>query len=176
MTPVSHQTVRLSRGKHASPDEGVCVMELASMLANEPFSDRPRSVCPVIGGFLRTYNDWVDHRRRQDLYRYAAAVVGTKSSKQVERQRIELCLEYSRRFTHAPRLRLRVLSAIGAERAGVYAARAVRRSLDPDGMHAEALELIDRLIAVGAEERERAPQVVPAPDDLPTSATQAASR
>jgi hypothetical protein len=150
MTPVSHQTVKLSRGKHASPDEGVCVMELASMLAHEPFSDRPRAVCPVIGGFLRTYNDWVDHRRRQDLYAYAAAVVGTRSSKQVERSRIEACLEYSRRSSRTPRLRMRFLPAVGAERAGVYAARAVRHSLDPDRMHREAIELIDRLIAIGA--------------------------
>ena len=68
---VSHQTVRLRRGKHASPEKGVCVMELASMLAGEPFSDRPQAVCPVIGAYLRSYNDVVDDERRQDLYRYA---------------------------------------------------------------------------------------------------------
>ena len=33
----SHQTVRLARGKHSSPRDGVCVMELASMLAGEQF-------------------------------------------------------------------------------------------------------------------------------------------
>ena len=49
----SHQTVRLGRGKHASPTDGVCVMELSSMLAGERFSDRPRSVCPVIASLLR---------------------------------------------------------------------------------------------------------------------------
>ena len=27
------------------------------MLAGEPFSDHPESVCPVIGSFLRAYND-----------------------------------------------------------------------------------------------------------------------
>ena len=53
---VSHQTVRLSAGRHSSPAEGVCVMELASMLAHEPFSDQQRSVCPVIAAFLRAYN------------------------------------------------------------------------------------------------------------------------
>ena len=74
----SHQTVRLVRGKHRSPQEGVCVMELASMLAGERFSDRPRSVCPAIAAFLRAYNDTVDDRRRADLYGCAAAVVGTR--------------------------------------------------------------------------------------------------
>jgi len=76
MTPVTHQTVKLSKGRHDSPDEGACVMELASMLAGEPFSDHPASVCPVIGSCLRAYNDWIDDDRRQDLYRYAAKVVG----------------------------------------------------------------------------------------------------
>ncbi len=54
---VSHQTVQLARGHHDSPQTGACVMELASMLAGEPFSDRPRSTSPVISAFLRTYND-----------------------------------------------------------------------------------------------------------------------
>src|ERR1044072_7923842 len=68
MTHASHQTVRLSQGKHRDPDHGACVMELSSMLAGEPFSDRPRCVDPVIAAFLRTYNDGLDDRRRQDLY------------------------------------------------------------------------------------------------------------
>jgi hypothetical protein len=32
-------------------------MELASMLADEPFSDRSATVSPVVGALLRTYND-----------------------------------------------------------------------------------------------------------------------
>ena len=39
MTVVRHQTIKLSRGWHDSPDEGACVMELASMPAGEEFSD-----------------------------------------------------------------------------------------------------------------------------------------
>ena len=60
----SHQTVRLARGKHADPDAGVCVMELASMLADEPFTDHPQCVCPVIASFLRSYNDVASDRGR----------------------------------------------------------------------------------------------------------------
>ena len=55
MPLVSYQTIKLSTGKHSSPEAGACVMELASMLAGEPFSDHPESVCPVIGSFLRAY-------------------------------------------------------------------------------------------------------------------------
>ena len=38
MSQATHQTVRLSQGKHRDPDHGACVVELSSMLADEPFS------------------------------------------------------------------------------------------------------------------------------------------
>lgn len=84
MAVVSHQTIRLSKGRHSSPESGACVMELASMLAGEQFTDHPRSVSRVIGAFLRCYNDMLDDTRRQDLYAYAAKVVGSASSPAVE--------------------------------------------------------------------------------------------
>src|SRR3954470_22096933 len=101
---VSHQTVRLRRGKHASPEKGVCVMELASMLAGEPFSDRPQAVCPVVGAYLRSYHEVVGADRRsyndvdaddgrQDLYAYAAEAIGTSGSAELRRARAERCLE-----------------------------------------------------------------------------------
>ena len=89
MAQVSYQTITLSKGKHDSPQDGACVMELASMLAGEPFSDHPRSVCPVIGSFLRAYNDQIDDGRRQDLYGYAAKVVGSRASQDVQHARAE---------------------------------------------------------------------------------------
>jgi hypothetical protein len=66
-------------------------MELASMLAGERFTDHPRSVCRVIASFLRGYNDAVDDKRRQDLYRCAAQVVGTRDSWATARARISRC-------------------------------------------------------------------------------------
>lgn len=78
MPTMSHQTVRIGKGRHESPDGGeVCVMELASMLAGEPFSDRPTTVSPVLAAFLRGYNDALDDDRRQLLLPWAAACVGT---------------------------------------------------------------------------------------------------
>ena len=65
----SHQTVRLARGRHDSPSHGVCVMELASMLAGERFTDSPRSVCPVVAAFMRTYNDAIAGRVARELSR-----------------------------------------------------------------------------------------------------------
>jgi hypothetical protein len=87
----SHQTVILGRGRHSDPSKGACVMELASMLAGERFSDHPRAVCPVIGRYLRALNDGLDDERRQDLYALAAAVVGTASSRRERTRRRAQC-------------------------------------------------------------------------------------
>lgn len=155
VSTASHQTARLTRGSHRSPDDGVCVMELASMLAGEDFGDHPDSVCPVIGGFLRTYNDSVDDDRRQDLYRYAAEVVGTRSSRQVRLARARLC----RRLTAAGRRSWPLLSGrFSSERA---ATRAALTAADPTAGpgHAAALAFVDELIAVGAEERRDEPSL-----------------
>jgi hypothetical protein len=92
MSDVSFQTVRLAEGKHRTPDHGACVVELSSMIAGEPFSDRPQCVCRVIGALLRPYNDKAGDRR-QDLYPYAAAIVGTRGSTRLERRRLKRCLE-----------------------------------------------------------------------------------
>jgi hypothetical protein len=46
--PATHQTIRLSAGRHRSSGDGACVIELASMLADEPYGDHPASVCAVI--------------------------------------------------------------------------------------------------------------------------------
>jgi hypothetical protein len=90
MSPATFQTARLSRGKHLSPYHGACVMELASMLAGEPFTDHPRSVSPVIASYLRSVNDLAGVRRRQLLYPYAAAAVGTRHDG-LEVARFERC-------------------------------------------------------------------------------------
>src|SRR5437764_8209329 len=91
----SHQTVRLSAGRHRSASAGACVMELASMLAHEPFSDRPESASPVIAALLRTYNDGLSDERRQDLYPLASLIVGTARSRRVEQERASRCLQFA---------------------------------------------------------------------------------
>ncbi len=156
MSTPSHQTVKLSKGKHSSPENGACVMELASMLAGEPFSDHPQSVCPVIGSFLRAYNDSVDDAKRQDLYAYAAKVVGTRASAQVQRARAERLAEWcdQLRATHWTRALLpSALRAIALRRqppveaVGTHAVRAIRRHTNQS--HAEVLALIDELLEIG---------------------------
>ena len=156
VAPASHQTIRLSKGKHAAPSEGACVMELASMLAGEPFSDRPASVCPVIAGFMRAYNDRIDDERRQDLYCYAAEVVGSRGAPEVEHARERRCLEWADAMRRQRPRPLRWIGRSGAgsvdrrlglDAAGTYAARSIRRH--GDRTHAAALALMDELIAMG---------------------------
>ena len=65
------------------------------MLAGEPFSDHPSCVCPVIAGFLRVYNDGLDDERRQDLYAYAAKVVGSRGSASTEQARAARLVEWA---------------------------------------------------------------------------------
>lgn len=144
MDASSHQTVRLARGRHPTRHAGVCVMELASMLGHEPFSDRSRSISPTIGAFLRTYNDGIDDDRRQDLYAVAAAIVGTAARRPVERQRISRCLSFAREQGAGLPGRRAALGLATPEGAGGWAARV---ALDA-GAHDEALALVDELVAL----------------------------
>ncbi|HET6867016.1 MAG TPA: hypothetical protein VFH80_13940 [Solirubrobacteraceae bacterium] len=170
MAPVSYQTIRLSKGKHDSPNDGACVMELASMLADEPFDDHPRSVCPVIGSFLRAYNDRIDDGRRQDLCAYAAKVVGSRSSPEVQQARAERLSAWRLELPCSPWLRrllpvrLRALVPTPPpELVGSYAVCAIPEHTDET--HAEALALIDELLTIGA--REPLTIGAPAPSDSP---------
>ena len=155
MTRVSHQTIKLSPGKHYSPDDGACVMELASMLGGEPFNDHPASVCPVLGSLLRSYNDSVDDDARQDLYAYAARIVGTRADADVERRRSEsvTAWTYERRYRRMRRFlpefvarRLCELKTLSLESIGTQAVRQIPRHTDET--HRAMLGLIDDLLAI----------------------------
>jgi hypothetical protein len=179
MSPVTHQTIKLSKGKHASPEDGACVMELASMLAGEPFSDHPAAVCPVVGSFLRAYNDSIDDERRQDLYAYASRVVGSRAPISVQRQRAERLAEWAfemqrRQWTsrYLPLARLRMASLRrqpSAHAVGTFAVRAIPRHTGET--HAEVLALLDQLLAIGmlsrpvlrSERKEHLPPAVVVP-------------
>ena len=155
MAPVTYQTIELSKGRHNSPEEGACVMELASMLAGEPFSDHPVSVCPVIGSCLRAYNDWIDDDRRQDLYRYASKVVGTRAPQEVQRARAERVTAWvgeaaRRRWTRF--LLVRGMFALmlwpQPDDLGTRMVQTVARRRR--GSHEEVLGLIDDLVGIGS--------------------------
>lgn len=160
MSPVTHQTIKLTKGKHNSPEEGACVMELASMLAGEPFSDHPASVCPVIGSFLRAYNDSIDDSRRQDLYAYAARVVGSRASADVQRARADRLATWAaelRRHRWRRSFLPSRMRGLGLHRQppvhalGTYAVHAI--SKHDDQTHRAALALVDQLLGIAAVEQ-----------------------
>lgn len=159
MQHVNFQTVTLCKGKHSSPESGACVMELASMLAGEPFSDHPRSVSRPIAALLRGYNDLVDDERRQDLYSYAAHVVGSASSPAVERRRVQRLVSWADdirrqhpRWSILPRRLRRDAHSnpiTDPQAAGRYVIN--RLPCVTDEVHASVLRLVDELLAIGGE-------------------------
>jgi hypothetical protein len=160
--PDAAKSIRLAPGSHASPREGACVVELASMLAGEEFSDRPRCACPVIAAFLRAWNDLAAYTDRQRLRPYAARLVGTRGSRRTTRARRDACLEWvagappdgwvRRRWAmFGARARIAVYLGVGAamkldEGAGAYAARVAFSRGDQES----AFELLDALLASGS--------------------------
>ncbi|HWD65010.1 MAG TPA: hypothetical protein VG405_07525 [Solirubrobacteraceae bacterium] len=156
MPQPSYQTVKLARGRHVAPEAGVCVMELASMLAGEPFSDRPRSVSPVIAGFLRAYNDLIDDRRRQDLYGCAAEALGSAGPRDVEIARATRLQSWAEEL-QAGRWWRRLLPgrpeaakrrpALKPHQAGPDAVHSIFRLTDE--LHGCVLALVEELVGMG---------------------------
>lgn len=158
MNVVSHQTVRLGKGRHSSLEHGACVMELASLLAGERFSDHPRSVCRLIGAFLRGYNDMIDDDRRQDLYACAASVVGTAGPPELEILRAERLARWTdevsaeRPYAVLGRIRRclrRRHRPTEPEACARQAVMAVRKPTD--ATHAAVLRLVDELVEIGLD-------------------------
>ena len=153
------------------------------MLAGEPFTDRPASVCPVIAAFLRTYNDGVDDRRRRDLFRFASEAVGTRGSQRLEERRAELCRrwisECHPQVAGGPaRLvptRLRTWGTKDDDDAGTIAGRLAAQSVRRNraGAHEAALALVERLIA--ADHGRRAHDDHPLGAPLPRAAPKRSS-
>jgi hypothetical protein len=98
---------------------------------------------------MRSYNDRMDETSRQDLYKYAARVVDTRTDAAVERHRAKVCVAWARACCHTPELRVRILHRLlrwqGPDVDGVYAARAA--AVTPDG-HDRALAFLDELIGL----------------------------
>ena len=172
MPPVSFQTLRLSPGRHESPHDGACAMELVSMLAGTSFSDRCARVCPAIAAFVRGYNDSIDDRRRQDLIRLAPDLIDTRASESTTGRRAMRCRRFAceayaaRRFRFGrPRFPHRQ-RALNVEMAGRIVAETACRH---PGWHQRTLEFIRALAQTRAPAgpslvaREAEPAAAPEP-------------
>ena len=145
------------------------MMELASMLAGETFTDHPASVCPVIGSFLRSYNDSIDDRRRQSLYEYAVARWSAAApAERIQEARAERLATWAdevlrtRRtwFLRSPLRALARLRRPPIDAIGPYAVHAIPKHTDQT--HAAALALVDDLLTLAIRDDRVSARVVAA--------------
>ncbi len=71
--------VTLRHGNHSSREGGVCAMEAVAWLVNGMHTDKPACVCPVIGAFMRSWNDALpnDDDRNRLLRPLLPRLIGT---------------------------------------------------------------------------------------------------
>jgi len=86
----------LKSGGHKSRIDGACVMEAVAYVAGEPWSDHPECVSPVIGAFLRNWNDSLptDADRDRLLKPLIPLIINTRSTHAIEEQRSYLALDW----------------------------------------------------------------------------------
>ncbi len=88
------EALRLAKGAHNSFARGASVMEAVAYVAGEPFSDHPQCASPVVGAFLRAWNDRLDDETRQRLKPYVVRLVGTAGSDNDELRRRDMVWEW----------------------------------------------------------------------------------
>ena len=72
----------LSRGRHRSPRQGACFMELASLLAGERWSDHPECTHPLLAQLAQQVNDSTTDAGRHQLLPLIPSVVGRRGDDQ----------------------------------------------------------------------------------------------
>ncbi len=70
----------LSRGKHRRPAKGACVMEYASYLAGEKWSDHPSCTHPLLAELARQVNDFISDATRQSFVEFVPDMIGLTGS------------------------------------------------------------------------------------------------
>lgn len=87
----------LRNGSH-SPNDGdlICVMEAVAWVAHEPWSDAPHCVCPVIGAFMRSWNDGIadDDTRTRLLKPLIPRLINTRSTPEIEQRRAAMAADW----------------------------------------------------------------------------------
>ena len=94
-------TLVLAVGAHSATKDDMCVMEAVAFIAGEPWSDHPDCASPVIGAFLRTWNDSLPDADRQTLKQYIPRLVGSKGTTAQEERRAWMALDWLVRV-HTP--------------------------------------------------------------------------
>jgi hypothetical protein len=103
-------------------------MEAVAYVAGEPFSDHPECASPVLGAFLRSWNDSLSDKDRQMLKPLIPRLVGTKASAKVEEKRAWLATDWLARECAPAFLRLAGLTEHAEALEGLAALTTTRRA------------------------------------------------
>ncbi|MGH9249762.1 MAG: hypothetical protein ACRD0W_09650 [Acidimicrobiales bacterium] len=114
----------LEAGSHKSWSDGACVLEAVAYIAGEPWSDHPECASPIIGAFLRTWNDALDTDDCQALKQYIPRLVGSRGTAVQEDARAWLVLDWLVRVHTPAWLRLSGLTSQADQLAGLPEFRA----------------------------------------------------
>ena len=105
----------LDRGSHTPPrgkePAGACVMEAVAWVSGAKWSDHPECVCPVIGAFMRNWNDNLpDDERTALLLPLIPKLVDTRGSAALADRRATMAVDWLIRVQTPAWLRLAKLT------------------------------------------------------------------
>jgi hypothetical protein len=89
-------TIALASGSHASPEDGMCLLEVVSIFAGEDFGDHPVCVDYVLAEFGRSWNDGMrNDEEREQLKRYIPLLPGTAKGEALSQQRAFMAVDWT---------------------------------------------------------------------------------
>ena len=101
----------LSKGGHYEGEE-MCAMEAVAFIAREPWSDHPACASPVIGAFMRAWNDGLPQAERDALILpLIPRLVGSRGSEALENRRATMAADWLVRVQTPAWLRLAGLAS-----------------------------------------------------------------
>lgn len=87
--------IKLSKGAHANPKEGMCIMEVIAYIEGEKHTDHPKCACPIVTEFAIRTNDWMTDEERELLLPYVLRIAGSKATSDLEQQRTYMAADYA---------------------------------------------------------------------------------
>ena len=107
----------LSRGKHRSPRQGACFMELVSFLAGERWSDHPACTHPLLAAVARDVNDYTSNAGRPRLAELIPSVIGlTGEDLHIDARIALMCAQRALPVAAAERQQTMAVSVLACER------------------------------------------------------------
>jgi hypothetical protein len=102
----------LHHGSHTRGSDEMCIMEAVAWVTHKDWSDHPPCVCPVLGAFMRSWNDGIsDEQERTALLKpFIPKLINTKGSKKLEQRRATMAADWLIRTHTVAWLRLAKLN------------------------------------------------------------------